>query len=102
MNATLLEASLRTTRPALVTKILQTDKQAIANRQFQRDFGNELVRNRREEMRKTGSRYKDLLNHMLTGKDPKTGQLMDDELIGSNMTTFLVAGKLSIPNNILH
>ena len=34
----------------------------------------------------------DLLNAMITGKDPKTGESMRDELITANMITFLVAG----------
>ncbi|KAF7323877.1 hypothetical protein MKEN_00609100 [Mycena kentingensis (nom. inval.)] len=35
---------------------------------------------------------KDLLNAMINGKDPKTGQSMRPELISANMTTFLIAG----------
>ncbi|KIW06988.1 uncharacterized protein PV09_02646 [Verruconis gallopava] len=35
---------------------------------------------------------KDLLNAMLHGKDPKTGETMRDELIVANMRTFLIAG----------
>lgn len=36
----------------------------------------------------------DMLNTLLYGKDPTTGQPMRDELIMANMLTFLVAGKL--------
>ncbi|KAK7217027.1 hypothetical protein V2G26_005030 [Clonostachys chloroleuca] len=35
---------------------------------------------------------KDLLNAMINGKDPKTGEGMRDELIAANMQTFLIAG----------
>jgi cytochrome P450 / NADPH-cytochrome P450 reductase len=38
---------------------------------------------------------KDLLNAMLLGKDPKTGQRLSDDNIMSNMLTFLVAGKIA-------
>jgi cytochrome P450 / NADPH-cytochrome P450 reductase len=37
---------------------------------------------------------KDLLNAMLLGKDPKTGQRLTDDNIMRNMLTFLVAGKM--------
>jgi cytochrome P450 / NADPH-cytochrome P450 reductase len=36
---------------------------------------------------------KDLLNAMLFGKDPKTGERLSDESIMNNLITFLIAGK---------
>jgi cytochrome P450 / NADPH-cytochrome P450 reductase len=39
---------------------------------------------------------KDVLNSMIYGKDPATGQVMRDELIVEEMTTFLIAGKPSV------
>ena len=36
---------------------------------------------------------KDLLNAMLYGKDPKTGQRLSDDNIMNNMLTFLIAGR---------
>jgi cytochrome P450 / NADPH-cytochrome P450 reductase len=36
---------------------------------------------------------KDLLNAMLFGKDPKTGQRLTDDNIMNNMLTFLIAGR---------
>ena len=39
---------------------------------------------------------KDVLNTMIYGKDPKTGEVMRDELIVAQMTTFLIAGKLAV------
>lgn len=45
-----------------------------------------------DRRRKTPSDKKDLLNAMLYGKDPKTGERMSDENIMNNMITFLIAG----------
>ncbi|CAK7201368.1 hypothetical protein SEUCBS139899_004072 [Sporothrix eucalyptigena] len=50
--------------------------------------GRELVQHRRDHP----TDKKDLLNNMIYGKDPKTGESMRDELIAANMQTFLVAG----------
>lgn len=36
---------------------------------------------------------RDLLNTMLYGKEPQSGETMRDELIGANMIAFLVAGQ---------
>lgn len=48
----------------------------------------QLVQRRRDHP----SDKKDLLNAMLKGKDPKTGEGMRDELMAANMVTFLIAG----------
>ena len=48
----------------------------------------ELLQHRREHP----TDKRDLLNAMVNGKDPKTGERMDDELIAANMITFLIAG----------
>jgi cytochrome P450 / NADPH-cytochrome P450 reductase len=40
---------------------------------------------------------KDLLNAMIFGKDPKTGQKLTDDSIMNNMLTFLIAGTISSP-----
>ena len=34
----------------------------------------------------------DLLSHMLSGKDPETGETLDDENIRYQIITFLIAG----------
>jgi cytochrome P450/NADPH-cytochrome P450 reductase len=61
-----------------------------ADRQLQRDTAMQLVKERRENP----TDKKDLLNAMINGKDPKTGEGMRDELITANMVTFLVAGNI--------
>ncbi|CAG7564439.1 unnamed protein product [Fusarium equiseti] len=45
-----------------------------------------------EERRRHPVEGADLLNMMMQGKDPKTGEGMSDELIVANLITFLIAG----------
>lgn len=45
-----------------------------------------------QERRANPNDKNDLLNAMINGNDPKTGEKMRDELIMSNMNTFLIAG----------
>ena len=47
-----------------------------------------------DDRRQNPSERKDLLNAMIKGRDPKTGEQMSDELITANMITFLIAGLL--------
>lgn len=62
--------------------------------QYRRDneymfrISRELVQFRRDNP----TDKKDLLNSMVYGKDPKTGDTMRDDLIAANMVTFLIAG----------
>ena len=46
-----------------------------------------------DEKRANPSGKNDLVNAMISRKDPKTGEYMSDENIINNMITFLVAGK---------
>ena len=39
---------------------------------------------------------KDLLNAMISGRDPKTGKGLEDDTIIRNMITFLIAGELNV------
>lgn len=95
MMANLAETSARATRPAFMTKLMNTDKQVVIDTEFQRSVGRDIVKKRRQQTVDGIGCHKDLLDHMINGKDPKSGQGMDDELINSNMNTFLVAGKQS-------
>src|ERR1700753_1784959 len=58
---------------------------------YQKDVSASIVQHRRENP----TEKKDLLNALIYGKDPKTGQSMRDELIMENMKTFLIAGMFS-------
>lgn len=56
-----------------------------------------------DRRRRTPSEKKDLLNAMLHGKDPKTGEGLTDENVMYNMLTFLIAGvSRFIPLHFLH
>ena len=71
------------------------NKQLQADRKLQATVASQLVANRRAHP----TEKKDLLNAMINGKDPKTGDHMRDGLIVANMITFLVAGKFSDSND---
>lgn len=51
-----------------------------------------------EERRQDPEEHKDILNVMINGRDPKTGEGLSDDSILDNMMTFLVAGESSLPN----
>jgi cytochrome P450/NADPH-cytochrome P450 reductase len=67
-----------------------------ANQKFDKDIQRlheiaaEVVARRRAKPTKK----KDLLNAMLHGIDPVTGEQLNDQTITDNMITFLIAGKL--------
>jgi len=48
------------------------------------------------ERRAHPSEKKDLLNAMIKGRDPKTGESLTNESIMNNMITFLIAGKFEL------
>lgn len=89
MVETLTEAGLRTRRSRLEqlwnTKPEHDFRQNIA---LMRSIAQEVV----DKRRSNPSDKKDLLNAMLFGKDPKTGERLTDESIMNNMITFLIAG----------
>lgn len=85
----LLESGLRPRRTKL--EQLWSSK---ANRRYQEDI--DLLKKTAQEVvdrrRANPSPKKDLLNAMLFGKDPRTGEKLTDESIMNNMITFLIAG----------
>ena len=64
------------------------DRGLAEDQAFMQKVANELVQHRRNNP----TEKKDLLNAMIKGKDPKTGETMRDDLITANMITFLIAG----------
>lgn len=64
------------------------DREYQANIDLMKSVAQEVIDRRRANP----SDKKDLLNAMLFGKDPKTGERLTDESIMNNMITFLVAG----------
>ena len=63
-------------------------KQLQKDREIMRQTANTVLTERREHP----VEKKDLLNAMIKGKDPKTGETMRDKLIEANMVTMLTAG----------
>ena len=49
------------------------------------------------ERRNAPTGKKDLLNALINGRDPKTGEALSDESVRNNMVTFLIAGKALVP-----
>ena len=91
MMGMLAEAGNRARRPALVTKMMtSTNAKYLEDSQTQQRIAAEVVQSRRENP----TAKRDLLNAMMAGKDPKTGEGLRDELIMANMVTFLIAGML--------
>ncbi|KAI5360063.1 putative Flavoprotein-like superfamily [Septoria linicola] len=88
MVDTLTEAGRRTVRAKLEAVL-----NPAAEKKFFADIA--LLKNTAQECidrRKAGPRKKDLLDLMLNGKDPRTGQPLSEEVIMNNIITFLVAG----------
>lgn len=89
MTEFLIESGARTRRTRL---------EAMLNPQLERKYNENiaLMKSVAQEMidkrRRTPSDKKDLLNALLFGKDPKTGEQLDDENIMNNMITFAIAG----------
>ena len=66
-----------------------SDTNFFANIDIMRKISQGIIDRRRNNP----ERKKDLVNAMLYGKDPKTGENMSDASIIDNMITFLIAGK---------
>lgn len=91
MGDFLVESGMRPNRLAVQSLFMRA-----ANRKFEADIA--FMKHVSEEIvdrgRANPSGKKDLLNAMLTGKDPITGESMSNESIVNNMITFLIAGML--------
>ncbi|KAK3675030.1 hypothetical protein LTR78_004963 [Recurvomyces mirabilis] len=91
MNSSLSAASDRSKIGSMLKKLLpwdRTDQKVAQDREFMRKVSREMVQHRQDNP----TEKNDLLNAMIHGKDPKTGERMPDGLIGANMVTFLIAG----------
>jgi cytochrome P450/NADPH-cytochrome P450 reductase len=95
MMNVLQESGARSTRPAFISAFYYAgNAKFLESEEILKQTAQQIIDNRRANP----TNEKDLLNAMIYGKDPKTGQTMRDELIAAQMTTFLIAGKLDIPN----
>jgi len=74
---------------------IQDKLMVITKRQFKHDIGvmyklvDTIIAERKAHEDSSGD---DLLGHMLSGKDPETGEVLDDENIRFQIITFLIAG----------
>lgn len=91
-----IDALTRTLEVAMMQRGLPLENVFLRNRlnQLDRDvdYMNTLVDDIIRERRKTGGDQNDLLNFMLAGKDPVTGEGLSDENIRYQINTFLIAG----------
>jgi cytochrome P450/NADPH-cytochrome P450 reductase len=85
----LSESGKRIARPAVVNSFMtKTNAKLKADQEYMDRVSRELVQHRKDNP----TNRKDILNSMIHGKDPQTGETMRDELIMANMITFLIAG----------
>ena len=90
MVGLLVESGERARRPAIQTYLMGAAlKQRDDNIAFMKKVAAEVVAERRAHP----SDKKDLLNAMILGRDPKTGEGLTDASIMNNMITFLIAGE---------
>ena len=86
----LAQNGARSTRPALVKKMMYKANAKLAeDKQLMRRTSQEIVDRRRSHPIEKN----DLLNAMIRGVDPKTGEKLRDELFIAQMITFLIAGQ---------
>ncbi|MGJ8562283.1 MAG: bifunctional cytochrome P450/NADPH--P450 reductase [Alphaproteobacteria bacterium] len=91
-----IDALTRTLEVSMLQKGLPFEDFTMRDRlkQLDKDIGymNTLVDDIIRERRQTGGEQNDLLNFMLAGKDPVTGEGLSDENIRYQINTFLIAG----------
>jgi cytochrome P450 / NADPH-cytochrome P450 reductase len=90
MVGVLSESGARAQRPAFATYLMRSTQQKYdADIELLKKVAGEAIAERQAHP----SDKKDLLNAMLKGRDPKTGERMTEQSIMNNMITFLIAGK---------
>lgn len=91
MQEVLLEAGRRSIRPSFVKRFMQSaEKKYAADIEILQSTALKIVADKRANP----TDKKSLVNTMLNGKDPKTGEKMTNESIADNMITFLIAGAI--------
>ncbi len=91
MNGSLLEAAARERRPPFVSNaMVRTRRRYEADIKVMHDLADTLLAARRKEA--GGPTRGDLLDKMLYGRDPVTGEGLSDENIRYQLVTFLIAG----------
>ena len=91
MNGSLTEAASRERRPSFVSHaMLKTRRRYEADIRTMHDLAGDLLAARR--LATTGPTRHDLLDKMLYGRDPVTGESLSDDNIRNQLVTFLIAG----------
>ncbi|WP_175732949.1 bifunctional cytochrome P450/NADPH--P450 reductase [Burkholderia ambifaria] len=92
MVNTLSEAGKRELRPKLVSKLMVSRSRKFdADIEIMRSLATRMIEDRRKHPH-DNEEAMDLLDRMLNGVDPVTGEKLDDENIVFQMITFLIAG----------
>lgn len=92
MVGLLAGSGARARRPALLNNLPTSENAKYwADIDYLRNLSQELV----EDRKKNPEDKKDLLNAMILGRDPQTGNGLTDDSIVDNMITFLIAGTYS-------
>ena len=90
MQEVLVEAGRRSIRPALAKLFMRSaDRKYADDIEILQSTAQQIVADKRAHP----TTKKNLVNAMLNGKDPKTGEKMTDQSVADNMITFLIAGK---------
>ena len=93
MIGLLVESEARASRPAFANYFMRSAQQKYdADISLLKKIAGEVI----EERKANPSDKKDLLNAMINGRDPKTGEGLTEASIMNNMITFLVAGRFSV------
>jgi hypothetical protein len=86
----LSQGNLRSRRSPYMTAFYRAeDKQFVADIEYMRNLSREIVEKR---IRNPQEGKRDLINAMILGRDPKTGQKLSEDTVIDNMITFLIAG----------
>ncbi|CAE6443082.1 unnamed protein product [Rhizoctonia solani] len=89
MGDFLKESFLRIRRPRILQALLYgSNAKYAADMEIMNNLADKII----EDRKKVPSEKKDLLNAMLLGVDPQTGQGLSEENIKAQMLTFLIAG----------
>jgi len=90
MVGLLQESGARARRPAVATYFMRSAQQKYdSDIALLKQVAKEVV----AERKANPSDKKDLLNAMIKGRDPKTGEGLTDASVLNNMITFLIAGE---------
>ncbi|KAH7336792.1 bifunctional P-450:NADPH-P450 reductase [Rhizoctonia solani] len=85
----LIECNMRTRKPAFMKKLpLKSNAKFKADAEVMNKLARQIIQDRKQNP----IDKKDLLNAMLNGRDPQTGEGLSDQNIQYQMLTFLIAG----------